>query len=114
MGAGGLRRSAGARLFAESARVLQSGAAVARRQDRRNSARVKIFLYYIGKPKDPHANALAEDFLRRAARYSSAHMREIRPERFDLWAKHPAARKIFLDPAGKSIDSAAFAALTDK
>ena len=87
---------------------------MARRQDRRNSARVKIFLYYIGKPKDPHANALAEDFLRRAARYSSAHMREIRPERFDLWAKHPAARKIFLDPAGKSIDSAAFAALIAK
>jgi 23S rRNA (pseudouridine1915-N3)-methyltransferase len=32
-------------------------------------------------------------------------MREIRPDRTDLWAKHPAARKIFLDPAGKPMDS---------
>ena len=38
-------------------------------------------------------------------------MREIRPERADLWAKHPSARKVFLDPAGKPMDSAAFAHL---
>ena len=36
-------------------------------------------------------------------------MREIKPERTDLWAKHPSARKIFLDPAGKALDSAGFA-----
>ena len=87
---------------------------MARRQDRRDSARVKIFLYYIGKPKDAHANALAEDFVGRAAHYSGVRMSEIRPERFDPWAKHPAARKIFLDPAGKSMDSAGFAALIAK
>ena len=72
---------------------------------------MKIYLYFIGKPKDPHTNAVAEDFLARAARYSSAEMREIRPERIDIWTKHPTARKILLDPAGKSIDSAGFAAL---
>src|SRR5581483_1474351 len=38
-------------------------------------------------------------------------MREIRPERTDLWAKHPSARKILLDPSGKAIDSAAFATI---
>jgi len=38
-------------------------------------------------------------------------MREIRPERTDLWAKHPSARKILLDPAGKTLDSAGFTAL---
>ena len=38
-------------------------------------------------------------------------MREIRPDRFDIWERHPAARKIFLDPAGKPMDSAAFAKL---
>jgi 23S rRNA (pseudouridine1915-N3)-methyltransferase len=75
---------------------------------------MKIFLYYIGKPKDPHANAIAEDFLGRAARYAPSEMREIRPERTDLWAKHPTARKIFLDPAGKAMDSAAFATLFSK
>ena len=75
---------------------------------------MKIFLYFIGKPKDPHANAIAEDFLGRAARYSSCEMREIRPERTDLWTRHPSARKIFLDPAGKPMDSAAFAGLISK
>ena len=72
---------------------------------------MKIFVYFIGKPKDPHTNAVAEDFLARAARYSPAIMQEIRPGRVDLWAKHPSARKIFLDPAGKPMDSPAFAQL---
>ncbi len=35
-------------------------------------------------------------------------MREIAPQRFDLFAKHGAARKIFLDPGGRSMDSAQF------
>jgi 23S rRNA (pseudouridine1915-N3)-methyltransferase len=75
---------------------------------------VKIFLYFIGKPKDPNANGLAEDFLGRAARYCACEMREIRPERADLFTKHASARKIFLDPAGKPMDSAGFAALIAK
>ena len=75
---------------------------------------MKIFLYYIGKPKDPHANAIAEDFLARAGRYCPAEMREIRPDRADLWSKHPTARKLFLDPGGKPLDSAAFAGLLSK
>jgi 23S rRNA (pseudouridine1915-N3)-methyltransferase len=75
---------------------------------------VKIYLYFIGKPKDPHTNAVAADFLGRAARYAACEMREIRPERFDLWDKHPAARKIFLDPAGKPLDSTGFARVIDK
>ena len=72
---------------------------------------MKIHLYFVGKPKDSHTNAVAEDFLSRAARYCPAEMREIRPERTDLWSKHPSARKIFLDPAGKPMDSAGFAKL---
>ena len=75
---------------------------------------MKIYLYFIGKPKDPHANALAEDYAGRAARYSAVEMREIRPERTDLWAKHPSARKVFLDPGGKPMDSAGFAALVSR
>ena len=62
---------------------------------------MKIYLYFVGKPKDPHANAIAADFLGRAARYAPCEMREIRPERIDLWGKHPSARKIFLDPSGR-------------
>ena len=72
---------------------------------------MKIFLYFIGKPKDPHANAVAQDFVARAARYSPVSMQEIRPDRANPWTKHPAARKIFLDPAGKSMSSPAFAQL---
>jgi 23S rRNA (pseudouridine1915-N3)-methyltransferase len=72
---------------------------------------VKIFLYYIGRAKDPHANALAEDYMTRAARYAHVQMTEIRPDRADLWSKHPTGRKIFLDPAGEPMDSAAFAGL---
>ena len=75
---------------------------------------MKIFLYFIGKPKDPHANAVAENFLGRAARYCSCEMREIRPERFDPWERHPAARKILLDPVGKPLDSAAFASIVSQ
>ena len=75
---------------------------------------MKLFLYFIGKPKDPHANALAEDYAGRAARYASTEMREIKPDRTDIWAKHPSARKILLDPAGKALDSPAFTALLSK
>jgi 23S rRNA (pseudouridine1915-N3)-methyltransferase len=72
---------------------------------------VKIFVYYIGKRKDPRVNAVAEDFLGRAARYAKIEVREIRPERGDLWERHPTARKVFLDPAGKPMDSTAFTVL---
>jgi 23S rRNA (pseudouridine1915-N3)-methyltransferase len=75
---------------------------------------MKIHLYYIGKPRDPHANALAGDYLGRAARYATVEVREIRPERTDLWAKHPSGRKVFLDPGGAAMDSAGFAALVSK
>ena len=75
---------------------------------------MKVFLYFIGKPKDLHANALAADYVSRAGRYAPSEMREIRPDRVDLWERHPSARKILLDPAGKPLDSAAFADLVSK
>jgi 23S rRNA (pseudouridine1915-N3)-methyltransferase len=75
---------------------------------------VKVFVYYIGRPKDAHFNSLAEDYVARIARYTTAQMAEIRPERTNLSAKHPTARKVFLDPAGKLLDSAAFAGLVGK
>jgi 23S rRNA (pseudouridine1915-N3)-methyltransferase len=72
---------------------------------------VKIYLYYIGRAKDAHANAVASDFLGRAGHFAACEMREVRPDRFDLFARHPTARKILLDPAGRTMDSAAFARL---
>lgn len=75
---------------------------------------MKVFLYYVGKAKDPHANALAAEYMRRADRYAASTMAEVRPDRTDLRAKHPTAAKILLDPAGKPVDSNAFAALFAK
>ena len=72
---------------------------------------MKLFLYFIGKPRDVHANAIAAEFIKRSARYASCEMREIVPERFDVFNRHPAARKIFLDPAGRSSNSADFVKL---
>lgn len=72
---------------------------------------MKIAVYYIGKPRDLHANAIAAEFLKRSSRYATCEMREISPTRFDLFAKHPSAQKVFLDPAGKSMDSAGFVSL---
>ena len=40
-------------------------------------------------------------------------MREISPERFDLFARHAAARKIFLDPAGRTSASSDFTKLIE-
>ena len=72
---------------------------------------MKIWLYFIGKPRDAHANSVAADYVKRAARYAPVEMSEIRPDRSEPFSRHPSARKILLDPAGKSLDSAAFAGL---
>src|SRR5207248_7081049 len=61
---------------------------------------MKIFLYYIGKARDQHANGFDEEFIKRTTRYCQCEMREIHPDRVDLWTKHPSAAKILLDPAG--------------
>ena len=75
---------------------------------------MKVFLLYIGKPRDTHANAIAEEFLKRSGRYASCEMREIRADKFDPWQKHPTALKVLLDPVGKELDSAAFARLLSR
>ncbi len=75
---------------------------------------MKMFVYFIGKARDLHANAIAAEFLKRSSRYASCEMREIVPGRFDLFAKHAAARKVFLDPAGRALDSAQFIGLVEQ
>jgi 23S rRNA (pseudouridine1915-N3)-methyltransferase len=75
---------------------------------------LKIHLYYIGKPRDQNANRMAEDYIQRCTHYARTEMREIQPPRFDPWSKHPSAKKILLDPAGKPQDSAQFTKLIAK
>ena len=69
---------------------------------------MKTFLYFVGKPRDAHMNAIAEDFVKRAGRFSSVEMREINPTKFDPFDRHPSGRTIFLDPGGRLLDSSAF------
>lgn len=75
---------------------------------------MKLFLYYIGKPRDAHANAIAAEFVKRSSRYADCEMREIVPHRFDLFGKHNSARKILLDAAGRALDSAGFIQLVER
>jgi 23S rRNA (pseudouridine1915-N3)-methyltransferase len=80
---------------------------------------VKIFLYYIGKARDAHANAMAEEYIKRSTRFAKCEMREIRSPalrdaRFDPWTQHPSVMKVLLDPAGRPMDSAKFAELFDR
>jgi len=75
---------------------------------------VKLYLYFIGKPRSPEANRIAADFIKRSSHYASCEMREIRPDRVDPWQRHPLARKIFLDPAGREMNSRDFTSLIEK
>jgi len=72
---------------------------------------LKLYLYFIGKPRDAQANRMAEEYIQRSSRYIRCEMREIQAARFDLFAKHGAGRKVLLDPAGKALDSDGMAAL---
>jgi len=75
---------------------------------------MKITVLYIGKVRDIHANSISAEFLKRTGRYAACEEREIVPERYDLFGRHPTARKVFLDPAGATYDSAKFTALVKK
>ena len=75
---------------------------------------MKLYLYYIGKARDRHANAMAEEYIKRSTRFAKCEMREIHPSRYDPWAKHPSANVALLDPAGRALDSAVFTALVSK
>ena len=75
---------------------------------------MKLYLYYIGKPRSPETNRIAADFIERSARFATCEMREVRPDRTDPWARHPSARKICLDPAGREMDSREFTALIER
>lgn len=75
---------------------------------------MKIYVYYIGKARDRHANGIADEYIKRSTRYLQCEMREIQPNRFDLFAKQASATKVLLDPGGQAMDSARFTALISK
>jgi len=75
---------------------------------------VKIHLYFVGKPRDAHANAMAAEYIKRSGRFATCEMREIHPGRFDPFERHPSAMKVLLDPAGKAMNSAQFTKLFER
>jgi len=72
---------------------------------------VRLWLLFVGKPRDVHANAIARDYIERAARF--ARLRDARdPARaFDPVERQPSSRKVALDPQGRLFSSAEFTAL---
>ncbi|MBI4906916.1 MAG: 23S rRNA (pseudouridine(1915)-N(3))-methyltransferase RlmH [Acidobacteria bacterium] len=75
---------------------------------------MKVFLLFIGKPRDEHSNAIAEEFLKRTSRWAPCEMREVDPRKYDLFTRHASAMKVFLDPAGRTMDSPQFAAMLER
>lgn len=69
---------------------------------------MRLDILYIGKARDEHSNAIAAEFLKRTSRWANVSMREIHPDRYDVFERHSTAVKVFLDPAGKAWDSAKF------
>ena len=57
---------------------------------------------------------MAAEYVKRTSRYAPCQMAEIRIDRTDLWAKHPTAKKILMDPVGASLDSDGFAQIFSK
>jgi 23S rRNA (pseudouridine1915-N3)-methyltransferase len=72
---------------------------------------LRIHIYYIGKARDRHANAMAQEYVKRSSRFAKCDMREIQPARFDPWTRHSGASKILLDPGHHPMDSAGFTKL---
>jgi 23S rRNA (pseudouridine1915-N3)-methyltransferase len=72
---------------------------------------VKVVLYYVGKARDEHANAIAAEFVKRASRWIPCEMREIDPRRGGPWDNHAPARKVAVDAGGKQVDSARLASM---
>lgn len=68
---------------------------------------MRITILYIGKPRSAEANALAAEYVKRANRYCTAEMREVRDE--TALSTYPKALKAVLDPRGKQKTSEEFA-----
>jgi 23S rRNA (pseudouridine1915-N3)-methyltransferase len=67
-----------------------------------------VYLYFVGKPRDRGANAMAAEFVKRTGRYARCEMWEVKPGRNQWWLKHASSRKVLLDPEGKALNTAGF------
>lgn len=75
---------------------------------------VRVFLYYIGRPRDPHAHALAEEYVRRSRRFVPCYILEWEDLRHPPWERHKRAIKVALSPQGQLRDTAGFLQLFEE
>src|SRR5262249_36318443 len=73
---------------------------------------MRILLLYIGRPRDREANILAEEYARRIGRYCDFELRQGREERGP--EDYEEAHQVVLDPAGRQLTSAEFAAWIER
>ncbi len=73
---------------------------------------MKLYLLYIGKPRNREANLLAEGYARRIERYCRFEMRSLKDER--AVKNYPRTAKVVLDPAGTPMGSRDLAAFLEK
>ena len=62
-------------------------------------------LYFIGKGRDQHGEAMASEFVRRTSRWVRIEMREVRTRHGNPISRHSEATRIALDPSGRSMTS---------
>jgi len=79
--------------------------------DRHTTRCVKVFLYFIGRGRDQHGEAMASDFVRRTSRWVRIEMHEVRTRHGNPISRHSEATRIALDPSGRRMTSAGFAEL---
>jgi 23S rRNA pseudoU1915 N3-methylase RlmH len=73
---------------------------------------LKLFLLYIGKPRNREANLLAQEYARRLEHYCRFQMIQIKDE--TAAGRYETALKVVLDPAGKQITSGELASFLEK
>lgn len=73
---------------------------------------MQIVLYYYGKVRDRHAQAICEEYLKRCQRYTRCELRELKP-RQDHWDP-PGTLVVLLSPDGESLDTPQFASIVEQ
>ena len=66
---------------------------------------MRIFLYYIGKARDAHANGMAEEYMKRLSGMDAARCGRSSRTGLNCGPSIPARPKVLLDPLGKSLTS---------
>jgi 23S rRNA (pseudouridine1915-N3)-methyltransferase len=73
---------------------------------------MRIAIYYYGKVRDRHLQAVCQEYLKRCQRYARVEMVELKPKQ-ETWDQ-PTALVVLLSPDGASLDTPAFAAMVDQ